>query len=30
MISRALYPDIFEHPAQNDFFNNLLDASARA
>jgi len=24
MISRALHPDIFEQPAQNDFFNNLL------
>ena len=27
--ARALHPDIFEQPAQNDFFNNLLIVAAR-
>jgi hypothetical protein len=27
--ARALHSDIFEQPAQNDFFNNLLIVAAR-
>ena len=27
--ARALYSDIFEQPARNDFFNNLLIVAAR-